>query len=489
MRITLLKTNDTKYTIDCNGTNYAESMGCDHHNDVFDYFLTSEYIRRVVLYKTENNKSLYCNVDNKKTGIRPVLEEIEDFDKIISKAYQNENGQIEVEFGKYPQNKTKFTYEEVEKNFDMVDNNIYFHNGKFYKKVPEKGIFEISPVKWLVDTENKRLISKYVIESGIAVDSDYEYTGDFINTEIYNYLNSQMLEDLFMKLSCPKEKIYSLKNNDELISNIQDFITIGYPVLLFGDGEEEKNDILRELDSDFYEIDFVNIDNIPKSILDDTTNTHIIKINCLNIETAITYVKTRNFPPNIKVVYSTSSNTEIKDSTFMLPFKIKSFVPSILKKIANYNLHPLIYSLIIYLKDDEILEGLDEEDEKTLKIMSDVLYRTNNLALLKYFTNETILEIIIRLSEQKVYTLENIINRNYNSTMSKEEQALTIPYLTTVGEDDIEIVRNFIIEMNISLLPIFDYLWSYNNKERKKIISELNMTNNMMVRARKMLLN
>ena len=124
--------------------------------------------------------------------------------------------------------------------------------------------------------------------------------------------------------------------------------------------------------------------------------------------------------------------------------------------------------------------------------MSDVLYRTNNLALLKYFTNESILEIIIRLSEQKVNTLENIINRNYNrnyNTMSKEEQALTIPYLTTVGEDDIEIVRNFIIEMNISLLPIFDYLWSYNNEERKKIISELNMTNNMMVRTRKMLLN
>lgn len=62
--------------------------------------------------------------------------------------------------------------------------------------------------------------------------------------------------------------------------------------------------------------------------------------------------------------------------------------------------------------------------------------------------------------------------------MNNEKKALLIPYLTFVSEEDVEVIRNFIIKLDSSLIYIFDYLWSYNNQDRAKIIEELNMTNN-----------
>lgn len=478
MVIKLLSPKDVNYLTDCKGTDYVEFLGCDHHENIYDYYLADSFINGKASYKTKGiNTEKNCFTSNRTTGIRPVLTNIEDFDIIVEKSYKNEKGQLEVEYGNYAQKKSDITVRTLI-NGKEISNNIYVFNGKVYT-IKAENVFEILPVKWLVDIENKRLISKYVIDGKQPLDSDTSFDGDFEHTYMYKYLNEEMAKKLFTKV-CQKNQIYNLECNDDLISNIQQLINIGCAVLLYGDGEEEKNEILREIDSDFCNINPNDI-YIPKNILEDTSRTRILKVECESANVAFDIMSNYIFPPHIKIVYSSKRKTYYND--LIIPFEIRLSVPSIFKEACEYNLHPLVYSLIIYLKDNNRLDNINA---KKLIEISDILYKTNNLALLKYFVDNDLIQDIHLLSKQKILSLESILNREYIlDNISKEEQAIMIPYLTSVSEDDVETVRNFIIEMNMSLLPIFDYLWSYNNEERKEIISNLNMTNSNMYLRRK----
>ena len=132
-------------------------------------------------------------------------------DKKIQNEYQNKKLQltgINYTFKDSPnKDATCDEYEYMGKKYIRIEARYKcrLSNGKKYKKGDYVWI-EVSPVVWLIDDENKTLISKRGILSGICFDDRYAYYGDFESTIMHRYLNNIMIKDLFQPRKVTKEK-------------------------------------------------------------------------------------------------------------------------------------------------------------------------------------------------------------------------------------------------------------------------------------------
>lgn len=206
------------------------------NNRSASYYLKDNYGIYNLLITLEGTTSW---VDNNiyNVGIRPVLEfeelPIEIFERLF-----NFNGATYVYFGEYPQivapnqkllkhlvgaDKVYYTDREYRTKIEWYSNMLSYvgykefeYNGEkyikakvdiedFYKvtlsnnqkyKKNDTVILKVVPILWLVDIQNKRLISKDIITSGIRFTNQRRVVGDFSNTEISNYLNTYLLEDM-----------------------------------------------------------------------------------------------------------------------------------------------------------------------------------------------------------------------------------------------------------------------------------------------------
>ena len=86
---------------------------------------------------------------------------------------------------------------------------------------------------------------------------------------------------------------------------------------------------------------------------------------------------------------------------------------------------------------------------------------------------------------------EDILNRNYTSeylnSISIQQKYLQIAYLSLLDFEieDLEVVRNFIIQMDSSMIELFDSLWSREDEKRKEKLNELFKTNNNILERKK----
>ncbi len=247
-------------------------------------------------------------------AVRPALQSSVIFSKISPNRVSGYNGTEEVEFGEYPQNaadsilqnileseykrgmsktgrsytfdsvkdyddNTGFkpvTYEEYEYQGNKYirikanSSNFGFHifklsNGACYRNGDYVWV-EVLPVKWLIDDENKQLISKYGLVSGIRfLDRKINYKGDFDRTEMKEYLDKYMVKDLFqsvdfeylqdMEYSIDKSENIKKTNPYNLSFNkvseediIKGAIESGVAVFLHGPSSEGKSARVKEID-------------------------------------------------------------------------------------------------------------------------------------------------------------------------------------------------------------------------------------------------
>ena len=200
-------------------------------------------------------------------AIRPALQSSVIFSQIYQSRVSGYNGTEEVEFGEYPQNaadsrmqnileseykrgmnktgrsytfdSVKYddyntgykpvTYEEYEyqgKAYICIKANAGFGGNKFKLSngvVYRNGDYvwvEVAPVKWLIDDENKQLISKYGLVSGIRfLDKKTDYKGDFSKTEMKKYLDKYMVKDLFQSVDF--EYLQDMENSKDKGKNIK----------------------------------------------------------------------------------------------------------------------------------------------------------------------------------------------------------------------------------------------------------------------------
>ena len=230
-----------------------EYVDCNQrlNNRSVSYYLKNNYGSYNLLITLEGTISW---VDNNiyNVGIRPVLE-FEDFPIEIFERLFNFNGSSYVYFGEYPQvvasnqqllkylvgaDKVYYTDREYRTKIEWYSNMLSYvgykefeYNGEkyikanvdiedFYKVTLSNGqkykkndtvILKVVPILWLVDIKNKRLISNNIITSGIRFTNQKRTVEDFLNTEISNYLNTYLLEDMIYQSEDYQEIYHNYK--------------------------------------------------------------------------------------------------------------------------------------------------------------------------------------------------------------------------------------------------------------------------------------
>lgn len=301
---------DTDYNIDedkslTGRTSWFWTRSDDGDNDV-----------RAV-YQRGGRRSRYRYARN--GAVRPVLQSSVIFSQISPNRVRGYNGTEEVEYGQYPQNaadsimqnileseyyrgmnKTgkSYTFDSVNSydyvtRFKPVTYEEYEYQGKEYIRIKANSDFrgrkfklsngveyrdgdyvwvEVSPVKWLIDDRTGILISKKGLVSGIRfLNKMTEYKGDFDRTEMKEYLDRYMLQDLTQTVTftrvqnmTPEEKErfeeeqkhaerkrnpYGLKfghvSEEEIIRGA---IESGVAVFLHGPSSEGKSARVKQID-------------------------------------------------------------------------------------------------------------------------------------------------------------------------------------------------------------------------------------------------
>ena len=224
----------------CSSSDLAIASGL-FEDDTFgkrtsDYFIRNNYCI-YNMFVTLNGTTSWADNSYYNIGIRPAIE----FDEIPMEIFDrlfNYNGVTYVYFGEYPQVAVcnekllrismecgdviytgreyatrmewysnmmsyakcrEFEYKEdryIETSVFSPDfRYVVLSNGKRYKN-NDRVILRVMPVLWVVDIRNKKLISKDILLSNIRFSNRNREARDFENTEMYNFLNSYMLNDM-----------------------------------------------------------------------------------------------------------------------------------------------------------------------------------------------------------------------------------------------------------------------------------------------------
>lgn len=245
-------------------------------------------------YVSDNSKMsvIGCNVDDRTKGIRLSLENIKINELRNNTKGANEN--IIIEYGFYPRNivsetiknklnhlyehnhlkesgniytsdsinynntTTDFTpiehkeYELEGKRYIRVKINVYFESNYF--KLSDGKIYrngdivwlEVEPIKWLIDEENKVMITEEIIVSGLQFENTFKHIKEklinrdksdienikFEDTNIKKFIDKYLSKELFQIKEKNIEKEIETNKNEELIEQFSILIsklkTLGY---------------------------------------------------------------------------------------------------------------------------------------------------------------------------------------------------------------------------------------------------------------------
>lgn len=228
----------------------------------FDLTQSTDSYGRVVCVNCDGSKG--NNEKSLRTGIiRPIIQSSYIFSQVYPSRVSGYNGLEEVEFGEYPQYApSKEIQEKLESEysngrlqltggnytFDIEKSGVcnigefipgtfdeYQYEGKKYIRVSSKEAYmdylgfdddcivtlsngengnyenevwiEVTPVKWLVDTQTQTLVSKVGLLSGIRFDAlENRNNIDFSQTDIKAYLDEYMLRDLLQSTTLAQSK-------------------------------------------------------------------------------------------------------------------------------------------------------------------------------------------------------------------------------------------------------------------------------------------
>ena len=179
----------------------------------------------------------------------------------------------------------------------------------------------------------------------------------------------------------------------------------------------------------------------------------------------------------IEESYATNPPKESNFNSFINVY-IKDKYISWIEWASKNNIHPAICAYIAYKKDDMLRNGyngkIPKAEPKKWELASDMLYKTNNPQSLKAIIEEDIVKEFEEFYNQKVMTLEELLNGIPKTrNLSTAEKYAIAMNLSQVDESYFEAVRSYVLTLcGEETGTIFDLLWSKNNEERLEIISE-----------------
>ena len=159
---------------------------------------------------------------------------------------------------------------------------------------------------------------------------------------------------------------------------------------------------------------------------------------------------------------------------------IKTTTESWLKWASENNIHPAIYSYIAYKNGKTLRSKYDGEypnaDPRKWEMASKMLYKTGSPEMLRALVGEDITREFVKFCNQKVITLDDVINGNYNDKDIQElntaERYATIMGLSCASEENLEVVRNFANILGKEFKTIFDSLWTHGDEKRLERLAE-----------------
>ena len=154
------------------------------------------------------------------------------------------------------------------------------------------------------------------------------------------------------------------------------------------------------------------------------------------------------------------------------------------KVINEYKVHPSIYAYIAYklfMKKSVLrtkYNGITPNaDPRKWEMASKVLYATGRPDMLRSLIGKELTKDFIEFTKKEVITVEDVINHNYDETITDElnlaEKYNLAVGLSRVTNEDLETVRKFVYNLGKEIGATFDTLWAHGNEERLEHLLEL----------------
>jgi len=164
---------------------------------------------------------------------------------------------------------------------------------------------------------------------------------------------------------------------------------------------------------------------------------------------------------------------------------IQTNVESWLQWASENNIHPAIYAYIAYKKGETLRSKYNGEtpnaDPRKWEMASKMLYATGKPEMLRALVGEDITREFCQFCNQRVITLEDVINGNYTERdleMNTSEIYSTVVGLTQVDEANFAKVREFVSKLGGEPCTLFESLWTHGDEGRMEIVAETRLKNN-----------
>ena len=171
-----------------------------------------------------------------------------------------------------------------------------------------------------------------------------------------------------------------------------------------------------------------------------------------------------------------------KEDYQRLPYKDKDDVVA--------KIHPAIYSYIAYksyLGEDVLRTKYDGEkpnaDPRKWEMASKVLYATGKPEMLRALIGRDLAIDFAAFCKTQVISIEDVVNGNYSEddiNVNIGKKYATAVGLSSVGEDNLEVVREFVKKMGAEICATFDSLWVHGDNDRLEKIAELKLSDKTM---------
>lgn len=108
-------------------------------------------------------------------------------------------------------------------------------------------------------------------------------------------------------------------------------------------------------------------------------------------------------------------------------------------------------------------------DPRKWALASQALYESNNPNVLRAFVGEDITKDFIKFSQLNLVTVDDVLSGKADPSQVPFDASIrwfTSLCLTTVDDDNVDVVRNFVSGLGEEFLALFDYEWSKDDNER-----------------------
>ena len=148
-------------------------------------------------------------------------------------------------------------------------------------------------------------------------------------------------------------------------------------------------------------------------------------------------------------------------------------------------IHPAIYAFVAYrsYNGDDVLRteytgDKPNADPRKWEMASKVLYKTNKPEMLRALVGEEITYDFVEFTKQQVITIDDVLNNNYNDAdleMNTAQKFATAVGLSSVDEEHVEVVREFMKKLGAEPRAAFESMWTHGDKKRLEILAELQL--------------